>query len=152
MTPEFFIKQIKGKEREIKQLVNRTLPIKAGAIAKEHFRKNFLDGGFTDDGLKKWKPAKRLSQGGKSAAGNRPTLLSERDMLYNDIKAVPGNAEVKISTTSQTQDYAQVHNEGLRSGRGKGFQMPKRKFIGESKELNEKIKNLIEDEVGKIFN
>jgi len=29
-------------------------------------------------------------------------------------------------------EYAKVHNEGLRAGRGKGFVMPKRQFIGKS--------------------
>jgi phage gpG-like protein len=29
--------------------------------------------------------------------------------------------------------YAEVHNAGLRAGRGKGFVMPKRRFIGDHK-------------------
>ena len=151
MNPYQLVEDINRKSAEIKMLISRTLPIKAGNVAVEHFKENFQKGGFVDGGLKKWKPSKRLSSGSKSAAANRPTLMSGRDMLYNDIKKETRDGEVLIHTTNQTEDYAAVHNEGLRAGRGKGFQMPKRQFIGDSKELNEKVKTLIESEVAKIL-
>ena len=47
--------------------------------------------------------------------------------------------------------YAIVHNEGLRAGRGKGFKMPKRQFIGESAVLNNKISLIIDEELTKIL-
>jgi phage gpG-like protein len=47
--------------------------------------------------------------------------------------------------------YARVHNEGLRAGRGRGFQMPRRQFIGESKELTKKVEDIIENEIGRIL-
>jgi len=145
-----FISDINKKAANFRTLTDRTLPVKAGNVAVEHFRDNFRQGGFVDGGLQKWKPSKRLSSGSKSAAGNRPTLMSERDLLFSDIKKTTRNGEVIIHTTETTQDYAAVHNEGLRSGRGRGFQMPKRQFIGDSKELNDKIENLIESELSKI--
>jgi phage gpG-like protein len=47
--------------------------------------------------------------------------------------------------------YAGVHNFGLRAGRGKGFTMPKRQFIGPSKLLDKKIVRLLKKELKKPF-
>jgi len=47
--------------------------------------------------------------------------------------------------------YAAVHNEGLRAGRGKGFTMPKRQFIGKSAELEVKATNIMDSELRKIL-
>jgi phage gpG-like protein len=41
--------------------------------------------------------------------------------------------------TRSDRIYAAVHNEGLMAGRGKGFKMPKRQFMGESPTLNKLI-------------
>lgn len=150
MTPEEFQKKLARNARNIERLVNRTLPVKAGAIAQKHFRENFRKSGFVDDVLKPWKPSKRIGRA-KGAAGRYGTLLSERKMLYNSIKrkTIPGAAI--IYTSDQTQDYAAVHNEGLHSGRGKGFEMPQRRFIGDSATLDKEILQLIEDEAYKAF-
>lgn len=148
MTPEQFLQNIKLKQRDFEQLMNRTLPIKVGAMAKAHFQENFEKGGFVNNGLKKWKPAKRLSSGKKGAASNYGTLLSARNHLFNSISYVPGFGQVKIINPVE---YAAVHNEGLKAGRGKGFIMPKRTFIGKSHELDVKVEQKIDSEVSKII-
>ncbi|MDR0560770.1 MAG: phage virion morphogenesis protein, partial [Prevotellaceae bacterium] len=149
MTPEEFLRDIDTTSQEVEMLISRTLPIKAGEVAVNHFKENFNKSGFVNNGVQKWLPSKRLT--GKYGDKKNGTLLSERKNLQSDIEKVTGDAEVTITTTYQTEDYAKVHNEGLRSGRGKGFQMPKRQFMGDSAELDEKIQELIEDEVSKIF-
>jgi phage gpG-like protein len=162
-----FVSDINRQAAEVRNLTDRILPVKAGNIAVEHFKANFDKGGFVDNGLQKWKPSKRLLNGSKSAADNYPTLMSGRKMLYSDIKPETGSGEVIIQTTETTQDYAKVHNEGLKVNvpahtrtvkkTGKkyrvnaySFQMPKRQFIGDSRELNRKIENLIDSELQKI--
>jgi len=149
MTVEQFLNSIKMRQRDFETLMNRTLPIKVGVLAKAHFQQNFEKGGFVDSGLKKWKPAKRLTKGEKGAANNYGTLLSERNHLFSSITYVPGNAQVKIINPVE---YAAVHNEGLKAGRGKGFTMPKRQFIGKSHELEVNVEDKIDSEIRIILN
>lgn len=47
--------------------------------------------------------------------------------------------------------YAKVHNEGLRSGRGLGFQMPKRQFMGQTRKLGEIQRRVIDKTIDKIW-
>lgn len=150
MSPEQFVKLVASKQKELEQLQNRTLPIKIGAMAKAHFQNNFRLGGFMDNGLHAWKPSKRLSYSGKSTKidRNNKTLLSSRNHLFSSIEYTyqPGIVIIRNEVP-----YAAVHNEGLKAGRGKGFQMPKRQFIGPSAELNHDAINKIEIEVRQIF-
>jgi phage gpG-like protein len=147
MSEQEFLRQINAKAAEIENCVRRILPIKAGRIAKDRFQNNFLLGGFMDGGLHKWKISKRIDKV-KGAKGQYKTLMSGRNNLYNSIEYSVSDTEVVIENRVP---YAAVHNEGLRAGRGEGFQMPRRQFIGESKELNEEIKEMIENELSKIL-
>ena len=47
--------------------------------------------------------------------------------------------------------YAKVHNEGLRAGRGLGFQMPKRQFMGQTRKLGEIQMRVIDKTIDKIW-
>lgn len=147
MTEQIFLQQIKAKTVEIKKCANRVMPIKAGRIAKNLFQNNFLLGGFMNDGLHKWKISKRIGKD-KGSKGKYKTLMSGRNHLYNSIDYRVSNDEVVIENRVP---YAAVHNEGLRAGRGKGFQMPRRQFIGESKELTAEIETMIETELKNIL-
>lgn len=104
-----FAKELRDHAAKLRQLVNRRLPIKAGQIAKRHFQDNFRLGGFVDNGLHPWQPAKRLSQGGTSAAAKYPTLLSSRKHLYSGINYTPGMAQVRIFNDIV---YASIHQNG----------------------------------------
>jgi phage gpG-like protein len=50
-----------------------------------------------------------------------------------------------------TIPYAKVHNDGDRAGRGAGFIMPKRRFIGDTKELRKKQVDIIVNEIDNIW-
>lgn len=147
MTPQDFEQLIRRHGRQLVRLMQRELPVKAGAMARAHFRQNFQKGGFVDDTLKPWKPSKRIGTA-KGAEGRYKTLMSSRNHLYNSInyKTAPYRATVYTNV-----HYADVHNEGLRAGRGKGFQMPKRSFIGPSKALDRKVLALVEKEALKTL-
>lgn len=195
-----FIKELRNHAAELRQLVNRRLPIKAGQIAKRHFQNNFMLSGFVDGGLKPWTPAKRLSQGGTSAASKQRTLLSSRKHLYSGINYTPGIAQVRIFNDVV---YASIHQNGgeisipvtakmrryawaryyAATGGSKGGKegengqktaentdarmwkglaltkkerlsvtIPARPFIGQSRELNEKLSAMIENEITNILN
>ena len=150
MTTTEFQALLKTKQKEIENLQDRVLPIKIGAIAKAHFQNNFRESGFVDNGLRSWKPAKRLSYEGKSnkVDTRNKTLLSDRNHLFSSIEYTyqPG-----IVTIRNEVPYAAVHNEGLRAGRGKGFVMPKRQFIGPSAELDNKVLKKIDSELRNLF-
>jgi phage gpG-like protein len=48
------------------------------------------------------------------------------------------------------EPYGRVHNEGLRAGRGTGFQMPKRQFIGDHPELRKAIVSALERKLAEL--
>lgn len=195
-----FAKELRAHAAELRQLVNRRLPIKAGQIAKRHFQDNFLLSGFVNGGLQPWKPAKRLSQGSGSAAAKYKTLLSSRKHLYSGINYTPGAAQVRIFNDVV---YASIHQSGGQisvpvtpqmrryawaryyaatggpKGEGKGkkgrktegntdaqmwkglaltkkqrlsVSIPARPFIGPSRELDEKLSAMIENEITNILN
>lgn len=86
--------------------------------------KNFNAQGFINDGVEKWQPKKKKD--------GRKTLVGKSRMLRGTINYVTNGTEIWFRSLAS---YARVHNEGLRSGRGKGFMMPKREFMGDSNTL-----------------
>lgn len=88
MTPEEFQQRIRQNATEIKQAINRTILVKVGRAAKDHFQENFQKGGFVNGGLHAWKRSKRIGTA-KGAAGSTKTLLSDRTNLYRAIKYKP---------------------------------------------------------------
>lgn len=147
MTPEQFAKMIKQNAAEIRMLTDRILPIRVGAIAKKHFRENFEKGGFVDNGLHEWKPAKRLSS--KYGDKKNKTLMSSRKHLYSNTLDIPRRGGVKIENRTP---YAAAHNEGTTTaGKNRNVTIPRRRFIGDSAELTEKIKEAIKKEKDKIL-
>lgn len=129
MTPEEFQAQLQRKKQDMIRLFRRGLPVKAGAMARKHFRDNFRRGGFVDDTLQPWKPSKRIGKA-KGAAGQYKTLMSGRNVLYNSIKYRTEPCKTVIYTSAESADYAAVHNEGLKSGRGAGISAERRQDKG----------------------
>lgn len=147
MTPEQFQQKIRRSASRVKLAMSRTIPIKVGRAAKDLFQDNLRKGGFVNGGLHPWQRSRRIGRA-KGAAGSYGTLLSGRNHLFSSIEYTPGDAEVTVSTNVP---YARVHNEGLRAGRGRGFTMPKRQFMGESKELTDKVNEVVEMEIEKCL-
>ena len=185
MTPQQFISMLQQYAPEISQAVNRTLPVKIGAIGKKFFQDNFRKGGFQDYGLHPWQRTHRQRYAKGAAAQYKP-LMSGRQNLYGSIAYTPATARVAIGTDVP---YAEIHNEGgdivvtprmkrffwakYREANGGTWKrktteadfwkalalkpvgstlhIPKRQFIGESRELNDKIQQTIEDTINKII-
>lgn len=157
MNEQEFLEHITNCAAEIQKSMSRTMPIKAGRIAKDLFQENFLKGGFVDGGIHEWQPSKRLGTKNdegkvvgkaKGAKGEYKTLMSSRNNLFNSIEYRIDDSGVVIENRVP---YAAVHNEGLHAGRGKGFTMPQRQFIGDSEELDKSIEDMIENELTKIL-
>lgn len=104
-----FTKKLASKQRELDQAMRRTLPIKVGNMAKEHFQENFRKGGFVNNGLNKWPETRRQKAGGKSASSRYGPLLSGRNHLFSSVKYIPSDYRVKVLNEVE---YAPVHNWG----------------------------------------
>lgn len=105
-----------------------------GNIARNHSIDNFRKQGFVDGGLRPWK--------GRKDRRNTRSLLVKTGRLRQSVRVKRYNSrEVVIGTDTP---YASYHNEG--TGR-----LLKRQFIGDSKELDEKVKTVIIKEIDKLF-
>ena len=180
MNLEQFQQLLLQKQKEIEQAMRRTLPVKVGRIAKDHFQEEFRQGGFQDNGTQAWQRKKRPDKYGP--------LMSSRQNLYESIYYHPDDYRVTVGTSVP---YAEIHNEGgeivvtprmkrffwakyretnggswKRNAKneeaefwktlalkkvGSVIHIPQRKFIGESLELTDKINNTIEKEINKIL-
>lgn len=180
--------------KQVERAMRDEIPRKAAIIAKNHFRQNFRDGGFTDDGLHAWKKTRR-----QEAGSPYKPLTSERNHLMNSVDAVSAPGQV---TVVNPVPYARIHNEGgtihtnptitpkMRkmawakaysiAGVSKGdklpkdlpeearkwralaltrkeklnikIKMPRRQFIGDSKELRIKINQIVINKLNEIRN
>lgn len=117
-----------------------------GQIALNHFTKGFRDGGFTNESLQPWQPRKR-SRGNEGRA-----ILVQTGNLRKLRKQNIGKYKTRILANEAARRYANIHNEGLRSGRGSGFKMPKRQIVGYSSVMDRKIKAKITLRIKRIFN
>jgi len=117
-----------------------------GVLAASHFTTSFRNQGFTDESLQSWQPRKRTE---RSRMGNRAILVKSGRLRRSIRSKRFGFLSVKILTDVP---YASVHNNGERSGRGRGFKMPKRQFIGYSGVLNRKIIAKMDVTIKRIFN
>lgn len=115
----------------------------AGKDALAQFKKSFVDEGFTDDHLEKWKPRQRQIRGslGAGLSRNHPNTkktLTKTGALKRSIR-IGFRTATSVRLISNLP-YSAIHNEGLRGmAWGKhSFKMPKRKFMGNSKNLEKR--------------
>lgn len=135
------LKDLKVFKPQLEKLVDAM-----GIIAKNHFTESFKNQGFTDESLQMWKPRKKTE---RSRMGSRAILVKSGRLRRSLRTKRVGILSIKILTDVP---YASVHNNGERSGRGKGFKMPKRQFIGYSGVLNRKIIAKFDSKIKQIFN
>lgn len=124
------------------QRMKVTLPVKLGNEAKNHFLQSFRNQGFTDRGFQAWKP-RRTGKDGRA-------ILVKTGNLRRSIKVGSARWE-RVAIGSYSIDYAKVHNYGLKAGRGKGFKMPKRQFIGDSEVLKRRLRAIVEKDFGRLI-
>lgn len=123
----------------------RKLPKLIANEAVNEFTENFRRQGFKDQSTRKWKQRKGNTDPGRGIligkGGGNKLSRSIRKLRASQKRVIVGS----------TIHYAGVHNYGLKAGRGKGFTMPKRQFIGHSKALSDKIIKLIKKRTDKGF-
>jgi phage gpG-like protein len=123
-----------------------------GTEAVNHFKQSFHDEAFSDKSEKDmpWQEVKRRqsSKNSGKAAATRKILTGETGDLGDSISYEKENRDVAIKSD---KIYAQVHNEGLKAGRGKGFMMPKRPFIRKSVMLINNISSKVKTRITNIM-
>jgi len=128
------------QSEDLRNFLNDKFPVLAGAMAVQHFDKSFTDKGFTDRKLSKWKPViDRKTKKPKL----RPLVVTghmRRGIDY-DVKG-------SIIEVYNDVSYAKFHNDG---GSIEG-RPPQRQFMGSSQVLEQKIEDMIYDEIDNIFN
>lgn len=163
MTPEQFQQRLKSLKIEFKELTDKYAPTIAGRTAVRLFKQNFQQEGFFGD---KWKEVQRRqswTRTYKSVKKKHPKdtvrkILSGRTGDLGRSIAYKANTDgsVLIYTKKESfkskEPYGRVHNEGLHAGRGSGFTMPKRQFIGDHPELRQEIIKEIERKLTEIKN
>jgi len=114
---------MKQELRGVKQLFQE-LPDVAGQIAVNNAHDSFEKEQFQDKGKSgKWATRKKAPDKTKS---QKNILVGSGD-LRASIDYDTGINEVAVGSDKV---YAKVHNEGGKAGRGTGFTMPKRQFMG----------------------
>lgn len=119
-----------------------------GNIVVNEVDKNFKAEGFIDRSVKKWKPRKRPDKNPKKRA-----ILVKSGRLKRSIRRLSVSAKrVTVGAKGKAAVYAGVHNHGLKAGRGAGFTMPKRQFLGPSHQIDKKVVQLLKKKIKKGFN
>lgn len=159
-----FLRDIERQTNELAEFLETDLLDIIEVEGLNHFEESFDNEGFTDEALEKWEPRKttdtrgrditryRTNRVGKAGELNRygrknqgRKIMTGHDSggnkLRNSIRADKVNDGVEFHTD---KEYAERHNEGLDG-------MPKRQFMGPSKQLDGKIVNKIDDQLDKIF-
>ena len=96
----------KAKDDIIKE-VNDRLPRKVGVVAVNHFKQNFRDGGWLDNGLHPWKRTRR--QDSNSPDAKYGPLTSRRNHMMRSIQSSTSPGQVTIE---DPVPYATIHNDG----------------------------------------
>lgn len=110
MKIEILIKELKGKQKEIEEYARKNFPRKASKMAVDHYKENFVKGGFVDGGVHPWKESKRREKPTKYANSQFKTLLSGRNNLYDSIRSAPPEEGRAVIFTDV--EYAEIHNYG----------------------------------------
>jgi phage gpG-like protein len=135
MRPPDFFRNIQKRISEIENRIASTVVV---VEAKTMWIKNFRTESFTDKAPIPWKPRK-VNPKDKDTKKRMLLVGPTRNAGLLRRQATNGVVSGNRVTFNVAVAYGKVHNEGLRAGRGKGFTMPKRQFIGDSAVLNERI-------------
>ena len=140
--------QLKEDQAKFKKEIKKILILSAEE-AVQFFQANIIGRqGFLNRKVTKWPKRKRNVDPGRNILVGKGGGAK----LWKSISRTTISAKsVTIGIKGEPKDYASVHNFGLRAGRGKGFIMPKRQFMGESKTLSKKITRLIKRRIKKIL-
>jgi phage gpG-like protein len=164
MTPKEFQNHIKKLENDFHVFFYKDGPAIAANKAVSLFKQNFQTESFFGE---KWKEVKRrqatwkrngkpVKNPTKGAARTRKILTGKTGDLGRSIEVkevADGRAVIWANPGAfrSKEPYGRVHNEGLKAGRGAGFTMPKRQFMGDHPQLRQAIADELSKKLKQIF-
>ena len=128
--------------------VKSDLPKSIAAETKNYFVREFNDEKW--DG-KQWQDVKRKNIKGGSQRNQSHILVQSGKLRRSLINSLQSADWSSIKFRVVDVPYARVHNEGLMAGRGAGFKMPKRQFMGDTSALRKIQREKITFFIGKIW-
>lgn len=140
---KFNLKQAEQKARKALEAAI----VDVGNTAKVFFVESFRKQGFDDQSVERWKPRKKKTyrtRSGKVVDDTTRAILVKTGDLRRSIIRNPANRAALTIKISTDLVYAARHNNGLKN-------MPKRQFMGDSYNLNEKVKAVIVKRLDKVF-
>ncbi len=139
---------MKGLDKKVRGAMEASL-ILIGNEAKEFFVNSWKHQGFEDKSVEPWKPRKNQD---KEKGARRAILVGKSggDLRKSIHVGKQNKSSLSIKIVTDLK-YAAVHNFGLRAGRGAGFIMKKRQFIGSSYRMNEKLKKILVNKLDSVF-
>lgn len=159
-------KDFAAQARLVKQVITGDLQKIIAVEGLNHFQSSWDKEGFVDKALRRWPPRSEPKNKFKKKGGyrksykrwqaknkGRKTLVSHRtDTKGGHLK---DSIVYRIAGTRvifyTDKPYAQVHNEGGKAGRGIGFNMKKRQYMGPSQALDMNIKRKLDKRMDQIF-
>ena len=155
---------IKRQAEELQEFIENDLLDIVEVEGLNHFEESFENEGFTDTSLVKWEKRKTTNRGGRDLTVYRTNRRGKAGRLNSFGQKNKGRQTLtghgsggnklrnsgranKIKGAIQfiwDKEYAERHNEGTDG-------MTKRQFVGESKVVNNKIDEQVEQNLNKIF-
>lgn len=136
-------KKIRAHQRIIVKELRVFITI-MGREAVKHYKKSFRNQGFTDRSLRSWRGRRNNFE------PDRATLTKTGD-LKRSIRVI--KKTLKSVTVGSDKPYAEIHNDGL-MGKAWGrhaFKMPKRQFIGPSRQLSYRLERILKRRIKRVF-
>ena len=168
MTPQEFEQHLQTLYKQYGEFYDKYAPTIAAKIAVSYFKKNFQTESWeripwqnVQRRMGSWdRNGKTVKSYAKGAATSRKILTGETGDLGRSIemdRSLTGQGQAVVWTSPSAfaksdKIYAAVHNEGLKAGRGSGFTMPKRQFMGNSPTLNKLIVEELERKLNNLMN
>jgi phage gpG-like protein len=142
--------------QQLQQLIGKRLPERVKDELQKVVDTSFQNEQYQNKKSSKWKGRKKDAEGSKAREERRALLVKTGKLIAAaEAEVISSNTVAMRIADEQASVYAPVHNEGLRAGRGAGFQMPKRQFMpvpGEANdELDKQVEKWMDDEMDKIF-
>lgn len=155
----------------------RVIPRKMGMLALDHFDKSFRNQGFTDTTLQPWKKTKsgkanrfgrpsqgiligrgRLRRGTRMAAVTYNSVIIENAVEYGVVHndGFKGTVRVPEHTRKQTFRYKYGNKKRTEtrtvtvSAHTRKMNMPRRRFMGNSRMLTQTIRQMIVREINHV--
>jgi phage gpG-like protein len=135
MTPPEYFRNLQNQLQGLEQQILRDI---IEVEAEAFHAMNFRNEGFTDVGVQPWQPRKPTKA--DAGKGKRALLVKTGAMKRH---ATKGNVRGKQVDFDFPLAYMRVHNEGGKAGRGAGFTMPKRQYVGPSAYLEARIQQKV---------